>query len=196
MYLGLWGRRRRRRHTRREPPAHGFFLTRRSRSARAYMSTCSPSVEDTASSPPQHYRHAHAPGRDAPLHWGRVNRTSRSSGNQMCRTRTMWKTRRSFPLQDVHEDIGRSQAPASAQKHFATEPGARRVSSELRGPQTEGRERVGAPPPPGGASAAGGCVQFAARGADAVAGLPGGVLGASRKIQFSYSSPRSPGAAM
>merc|ERR1712205_212251 len=59
------------------------------------------------------------------------------------------------------------------------EPGARRVSSELRGPQTEGRERAGAPPPPGGARAAERHFEFAARGADAVAGLPGGVLGVS-----------------
>merc|ERR1711968_226842 len=49
------------------------------------------------------------------------------------------------------------------------EPGARRSSSELRGPQTEGRERAGAPPPPGGARAAERDLELTTGGADAVA---------------------------
>merc|ERR1719248_93981 len=81
-------------------------------------------------------------------------------------------------LRDVHEDTKiATSSSVGAEALCGPEPRARRLSSELRGPQTEGRERAGAPPPPGGARAAERDLESAARGADAVAGLPGGVLG-------------------
>merc|ERR1711871_1546325 len=130
-----------------------------------------------------------APGRDAPPPLGpglhlfgpaRVLRKPQRAGRgrRRGRGRHIRSERRPREYRALAAGAG-----VGAEALRGPEPGARRVSSELRGPQTEGRERAGAPPPPGGARAAERDLESAARGADAVAGLPGGVLGALRKIQ-------------